>query len=586
METKSKVKGGGGALSRKDLTRPKKDPLLNELKTNEVKNESRFRRYQSWLLDNGCLFPSLGYPVAFWKEGVVGVLAKQDIPPNKAFVFIPYNITINLNTDSDVLNQIYEENEYFFSVHSESSSHRMYLILMYERMKGTESFWFPYFEVIGETETILDWTEEEKTQLQDPFIVYESNLWTQRYQKKFSQISEILSEYPYIFPPLRDLKELFTWALRVFNTRAFGWEDRMLIPLADNINHSNVDVVYHTFFKDDPDSPLEVDFSDFTGKASTTNKPLRFKTNLSRLEKYIKATSDKKPIKSLNAIWEVDRLLGEFSSSSDEETVKNLWEVQSDPPESSEEEEETYLGQEECYFTLYTGEKCSFKKGSQVFSSYGKLSNRDLLLDYGFAMMNNNYDSFYFRMWNKSTGRQGLVTLEDLEASDYKNELHSATLDDFTDLFGLKYTRLNCEVFTYFRQLEDTDVVLKASPSDIELELRISDKVLELYYGFERTFTTSIEEDLSRLDKGARGKLRYALIYRSSLKRILKKQIDMVNKLKEILEQVNSGEPLRNHLKSKSLSEVREVYPLKAYLKSLRANLNQASIEEVPPLES
>lgn len=46
----------------------------------------------------------------------------------------------------------------------------------------------------------------------------------------------------------------------------------------------------------------------------------------------------------------------------------------------------------------------------------------------------------------------------------------------------------------------------------------------------------------------------------------------MLTKLKQILENTLNGDALEHHLKEKTIKELREVYPLNPYLKSLKAN--------------
>lgn len=43
------------------------------------------------------------------------------------------------------------------------------------------------------------------------------------------------------------------------------------------------------------------------------------------------------------------------------------------------------------------------KKGEQIFNSYGRRSNRFLLVWYGFTHFNNKYDSIIFRFWDEET---------------------------------------------------------------------------------------------------------------------------------------------------------------------------------------
>lgn len=44
------------------------------------------------------------------------------------------------------------------------------------------------------------------------------------------------------------------------------------------------------------------------------------------------------------------------------------------------------------FFRLFPTGQNSYPKGSEVYNSYGRRANDNLLLDYGFAMMNNQWD--------------------------------------------------------------------------------------------------------------------------------------------------------------------------------------------------
>jgi hypothetical protein len=45
-----------------------------------------------------------------------------------------------------------------------------------------------------------------------------------------------------------------------------------------------------------------------------------------------------------------------------------------------------------CHFRLFPTGKNMYSKGSEVFNSYGRRPNDNLLLDYGFSMLDNEWD--------------------------------------------------------------------------------------------------------------------------------------------------------------------------------------------------
>ena len=53
------------------------------------------------------------------------------------------------------------------------------------------------------------------------------------------------------------------------------------------------------------------------------------------------------------------------------------------------------------YFTISTHDKYSFAPGQQIFTSYGRRSNKFLLIFYGFCIPNNKHDSIMIRIKRK-----------------------------------------------------------------------------------------------------------------------------------------------------------------------------------------
>lgn len=177
-----------------------------------------------------------------------------------------------------------------------------------------------------------------------------------------------------------------------------------------------------------------------------------------------------------------DLSLKSFKSDSDNESVRHVGDVPSEDEINSDEEDEVFKTAAQMadkYFIVSTGASTSYVSGEQVFNSYGRLSNRNLLLDYGFTIPENKYDAVYFRMWNPKSGRTGLVSLE-----DYEN-CRGDEFELFAKLYALKLKRLNSEIFSYFRQILEPSAhqglehlskpLLYATPYDIDMELCIAE---------------------------------------------------------------------------------------------------------------
>lgn len=87
------------------------------------------------------------------------------------------------------------------------------------------------------------------------------------------------------------------------------------------------------------------------------------------------------------------------------EQDEDEWNKMTEEYNSSEEEddEENFAWynhtDDQTYFVLCTKHKNVYNPGQQVFHCYGRRTNRFLLLNYGFCLNNNKYNSLSFRVW-------------------------------------------------------------------------------------------------------------------------------------------------------------------------------------------
>lgn len=177
---------------------------------------------------------------------------------------------------------------------------------MYERTKGPESFWFPYFETIKDIECLANWRKHEVEELQDPVLAFDSSQWVRRMAKVWASLEEVFTENPSCFPCELPLREYFEWAWRVTSTRSFMLEGGMLVPLADNLNHSDCSIRYDSLREDtlvEEHKGGNTDYSGFEGKTAKQHIVFPTRSSQNRLEKYLSGGNiDKQGLKSLQAI--------------------------------------------------------------------------------------------------------------------------------------------------------------------------------------------------------------------------------------------------------------------------------------------
>jgi len=72
-----------------------------------------------------------------------------------------------------------------------------------------------------------------------------SSEYKQELEREWREISKVMANYPHIFPPSKISSSLFYKFYAQVCTRCFGWgvPSTSMVPMADNINHSDVTVV-------------------------------------------------------------------------------------------------------------------------------------------------------------------------------------------------------------------------------------------------------------------------------------------------------------------------------------------------------
>jgi hypothetical protein len=143
--------------------------FINEERTRELQAMPKYAKFNKWLRANGVKHPGVDSPVAFGKQGqLVGMAARKDIPPMTAFVYVPYKLII---TEATVMrspiSHIVQKHPKVFKQHYDSEYLMLASFVFHEFLKGEESFWHDYFEIINFSDIPLLWTEDEVDELQD-----------------------------------------------------------------------------------------------------------------------------------------------------------------------------------------------------------------------------------------------------------------------------------------------------------------------------------------------------------------------------------------------------------------------------------
>lgn len=111
----------------------------------------------AWLKDNGALIDSrLSYPTAFGPNACIGVSCSSKIEPfqvnlivTQAIIAIPRKLIIDTDKVKRIpeFASIIQENPRMFSNRDQTDTafNTLSLFLIYEKLKGNKSFYWPYF---------------------------------------------------------------------------------------------------------------------------------------------------------------------------------------------------------------------------------------------------------------------------------------------------------------------------------------------------------------------------------------------------------------------------------------------------------
>jgi hypothetical protein len=350
--------------------------------------------------------------------------------------------------------------------------------------------------------------------------------------------------------------ETFLWAYKFVATRAFAQGEGMLVPLADCVNHDDVAVDYRTlsqhFLESRSNSTLITDYSSFSSSSPAQPGLMKTRTHKNRLEKYL-AWFNTEKISEIGAIWEIDQILTDLESSTDEEEPIHVW-TSEESSEESGEDFDLHFDPNGQFFVMRTKEKGSFKENEQVFNCYGRLNNFDLLLEYGFAIWPNRYDSLYVRM------KKGRIATTETKKKGFKT-------------FNLKADKLNLQILGQLRERYADKTQYFNSVAASKEEIKIVREFSVLMHKMYAAFPTSIEEDKAMLSQTKSHRKVFALSnsnieYRISHKEILLSQLKLANTLLAVLNRVETGaDAISAHWAEKSPENSVAMYPLRTYLK-------------------
>ncbi|OMJ82728.1 hypothetical protein SteCoe_16493 [Stentor coeruleus] len=478
-----------------------------------------------WAREQGIKWPKIIYPVRF-PPGYIGSMAIDEILPGERIVTAPNSALFTSKVAQD------SELKSVFAECPETFTKSMLVLVTYmiwEKYKGSESKWAAFIKYQPKNPTtIQDWTTEELDVLQDydlkidaeqrkKYLVYGWNHW-----------KSTLEKFPQFTSEMLKLEE-YTWAFRVIGTRSFGkfMPYITLIPVGELLNHDNVETYYiYQKESDTPDASSRysgiVDQIDHDDELLTNDPIINLKTEiiLNINEELNKQTKD------LEKILLIKSKCREIDAKEEAEAKEHK---KYRPPDMDLTESD-----EKCA-SIVAGPNEHYKPGSEVYMSYGRYSNRQLLSTYGFALKENYYN--YARV---------KFLLKDLAANHQQSEFFS-DIDAFI-IFKLKKFSFSREFIRTLRGInwkneDPCEAFLNAKIPKLEA-LSLSIMIRALNSKLDK-FPTTLEEDDAKISEpGLALRTYFAILYRRQVKEMIKAQIRYAEIALKIVGKLEEGKSL------------------------------------------
>ncbi len=493
----------------------------NDFQTKLLQVNQKYISFINWLKENGTIYEDLlNYPVAYGPLSLVGVSAKEEINHYKAILFVPKKIIINSH---EILNKSYLS--LFFKhresiLFSKSNILGLTLFLIFEYLKGEKSFFKPYIDMM-DADSPLFWGEDELELLDDVGISDAINYQNEEINEYYDNMKIFVEkfvinsnfkiffenleekekskdrekEYEGYFSIIKEFSKLYLINIDInkfklfYNfvlSRNFSVNDNIsqLVPFADNLNHSEVDVYYEYFDSLNFVSKLTLEFDDdFISKIKKTNHDLFYKNIFEKRDKNEKY---EKQIELVEKI--IKEKMKEEEESYESKEVKechiNNLKITNDTEKIIEDDIIDF--EESDYFTICTGPKQIFSPNSQVYNFYGRYSNEYLISNYGFTKFLNKYDKLNFTMNYEKNG--DLIFEKLIEYYFSKN--YFIHVQFLVIKFNLKVRKI-CNKFIDFlrflivyEEMEDECELYKIAnikdKFDIDFEINVLNRALEI----------------------------------------------------------------------------------------------------------
>ena len=463
--------------------------------------QKKYSIFKDWLIENGAIFTkNIDFPYVYGPFNLIGCKSISDINENESILLIPKKLMI-ISKELKYLDSYIEDFEE--ELYEDTDMATLYLTLhLCLELNNKNSFFRPYFDLILHNENFLDYFTEENMKYFD-----EDDRIIKSIKQTLNELDELydtVKEGKY-FKNISKKEFLFCYSQVVSRQFYIDKNCTALIPLADLLNHNNLMVHYELY-----DSENYVfKYTDNFTVSSDVNKDV-VPTSIKEYPNINIIESEIKPFT--------------FNKKSD-----------NDSNDGNNSEENIIINVND-YFSISTSKGEIISKGKQVFNNYFNGSNKYLLKNYGFCLIDNIYDYTLINF--------NIEKFKDIYLDKYLEivfgKKYKTNTDPFYNIVKIKiyFNEANFFLVKYFRFFYFYESVKDVKQYvnyrfDIDLEISFIKLAIErLKLKFNSDKIEELNELENELFNNKENNINYfkvnALIYRVTQKRNILHQIDLL----------------------------------------------------------
>ena len=463
--------------------------------------QKKYSIFKDWLIENGAIFTkNIDFPYVYGPFNLIGCKSISDINENESILLIPKKLMI-ISKELKYLDAYIEDFEE--ELYEDTDMATLYLTLhLCLELNNKNSFFRPYFDLILHNENFLDYFTEENMKYFD-----EDDRIIKSIKQTLNELDELydkVKEGKY-FKNVSKKEFLFCYSQVVSRQFYIDKNCTALIPLADLLNHNNLMVHYELY-----DSENYVfKYTDNFTVSSDVNKDV-VPTSIKEYPNINIIESEIKPFT--------------FNKKSD-----------NDSDDDNNSEENIIINVND-YFSISTSKGEIISKGKQVFNNYFNGSNKYLLKNYGFCLIDNIYDYTLINF--------NIEKFKDIYLDKYLEivfgKKYKTNIDPFYNIVKIKiyFNEANFFLVKYFRFFYFYESVKDVKQYvnyrfDIDLEISFIKLAIErLKLKFNSDKIEELNELENELFNNKENNINYfkvnALIYRVTQKRNILHQIDLL----------------------------------------------------------